>query len=253
MTTDSEQDQVAVLEARPDGVEPQRLEAEAAPPAPIPTPPYLAAVQPAPGFTVYAPAPEYAPPYAPALEAAAPLTAKRGRPGWIVPAAIAAVGLIASGALGYLFYTTSTKLDATRHELTVTQSNLDATSKSLDAEKAQAAYVHEYNVDLGRLSTDYSALTECDSYSSCRSAAQAELSDAQAFQSDRKSAKVPSSLSNVDSMLGDALSANITALQDLITALQSHDMERIQNGFSEVNDAMLSVFKTQAALGNLVQ
>src|SRR5260370_36794025 len=34
----------------------------------------------------------------------------RSRPRWIVPAAIFAVGLIASGALGYFLYTTSSEL-----------------------------------------------------------------------------------------------------------------------------------------------
>lgn len=200
----------------------------------------------------YPPAPAYAPAYeapAPAPVVAAP---KKGRPGWIVPAAIAVVGLIASGSLGYLFYSTNQKLQATQAQLTETQLTLDKTQKDLTAEKAQTAYVKLFETDMGRESTDFAVLVECDGYSSCKSATQDFLSDTQAFQSDHQSAKVPPEFANVDSMLGDALTAEIAALKDLQSALNKGDMDKIQAGFGEVNDATLSLFKTQAALGRSI-
>jgi hypothetical protein len=211
------------------------------PPAPAKPPAYL------PVYTA-----EVAQPTGPTF-AAVSVTPKRGGPAWILPAAIAAVGLLASGALGYLFYSTNTKLDATRHELTVAQLDLDGKNKDIAAEHAQAAYVGMYEQDLGRLSTDFGVLTECDSSSSCKSAAQAMLTDTQSFQSDRQSAKVPASLAGVDGMLGDGLTAEATALQDLITAINGNNMDRIQAGFTGVNDATISVFKTEAQLARLVQ
>ena len=108
---------------------------------------------------------------APVIEAPAPVAEPftvtpvkqaRQRPRCLVPAAIAAVGLIASGALGYLFYSTNTKLDATRQRLAATQTSLDSTKLELtnlqaDAakKKAVADYVLMYTVDAGKVSTDY--------------------------------------------------------------------------------------------------
>src|SRR6266852_5333941 len=142
-----------------------------------------------------------------------PIKSARRRPGWLVPAAIAAVGLIASGGLGYLFYSTNGKLDATRQHLAATQTTLDSTKLELtnlqtDAanKKAVADYVSTYTVDAGRVSTDYGQVVACNSYSTCRTSAQQTLQDMQAFQSDRQSAKVPASLSASDGQLGDSLS-----------------------------------------------
>src|SRR2546425_5692246 len=88
---------------------------------------------------------------------ATPIKRARRRPMWLVPAAIAAVGLIASGGLGYLFYSTNSKLDATRQHLAATQTTLDSTKLELtnlqtDAanKKAVADYVSMYTVDAGR-------------------------------------------------------------------------------------------------------
>lgn len=201
----------------------------------------------------YSPAPGLPPAYVPVIDQPAISAARRPRPAWILPAAIAVAGLIASGALGYLSYSTSAKLDATRHELTSTQLDLDGKNKWLAAERAQAAYVRMYDRDLGTLSTDFGVLTECDSAASCNSAAQAMLADAQSFQSDRQSAKVPASLAGVDGMLGDGLTAEVAALQDLVTAINGGNTDRIQNGFTAVNDATISVFKTQTELARLVQ
>jgi hypothetical protein len=209
----------------------------------------------------YPPAPAYAPEavstapaYAPGYPAYAPAVAvKKPRPMWILPAAIAAVGLIASGTLGYLVYSTGNKLDSTRHQLTTAQLALDGANKDLAAQHAQAAYVSMYDQDFGRLSTDFGLLTECDSSSACKLAAQTMLDDTQAFQEDRQAAKVPGALASVDGMLGDGLSAEVSALQQLIAAINGGDMNKIQAAFTDVNDATLVVFKTEAQLGKLVQ
>jgi hypothetical protein len=57
----------------------------------------------------------------------------------VLPVAIAAVGLIASGALGYLFYSTNNKLEATTHTLAQTQLTLDSTRQQLAAAQSDAA------------------------------------------------------------------------------------------------------------------
>ncbi len=258
MSTNPNQDQAVATDARGAGVEPAPLEpaaAHAPAQAIVQTPTFVQALHAAPAYSPvaeYPPAPAYAPPLRPAAEI--PLAVKpRSRPQWLVPAAVGVVGLIVSASLGYLLYSTNTKLEATRHDLAATQLNLEAKNKDLAAEKAQAAYVRMYTNDLGRTSVDYSNVVACDSYSSCRSAAETALSDAQSFQADRQSATVPSTLSSADGMLGDGLSAYITALKDLLSAIASNNTTHIQNGFTEVNDALLSVFKTESTVGNLIQ
>ena len=257
MSTNFEADPAVVVELRPDGVEPVLPEPQPVGPAPVETPPYVAAL-------ATAPAPQYAPEYAPAYASApvyaptfdpallAPARVARKRPGWLGSAAIAVVGLIAAGSLGYLFYTSNQKLDATRHELFVTQQNLDATTKNLTEAQARAAYLKLYTSDLGRISADWSNANGCDTFSTCRSTAQTLLDDTQAFQSDRQSAKVPAEYANADSSLGDGLSAIIAAVRDLQTALTSRDSNRIQDAYQALNNAMLQVFKTQSELGRLV-
>jgi len=216
------------------------------------TPPYVEALR--------APAAEYPQPpaYTPQLEAvaAAPIVASappaKSRPAWIVPAAFAVVGLIASGSLGYLFYSASNRLEATQHQLAETQITLDSTQKSLDGQKAQAAYVQLVDTDMGRETTDFALVTECDSYSACHSAAQTMLGDTQAFQSDLQAAKTPVAFANAQGMLDDSLSAEITTLKGLISALDTHDVTKIQNAFTTVNDASLSVFKSESALARMI-
>ena len=219
-------------------------------PVAIQTPPYVQALPaPAPEAT---PAPVYAPVFEPVARTPVVAAPFKGRPAWIVPAAIAVVGLIASASLGYLFYSTNDRLEATRHQLTETQLTLDSTQKSLDGEKADAAYVQMFENDLGRLGADYAQVTDCDSYSSCRGDTQTMLADVQAFQEDRQAAKVPAAYANVDSMLGDGLTAEITALKQLLTSIDGRDMTKVQDGFTAVGDATLSVFKSESALGKLV-
>ncbi|HET7466688.1 MAG TPA: hypothetical protein VFL29_08470 [Candidatus Dormibacteraeota bacterium] len=187
-----------------------------------------------------------------------PVAAKpsRSRPKWLIPAAIAAVGLIASGTLGYLFYSTNAKLDATKQRLVATQTSLESTKLQLsnlqqDAadKKVIADYVAMYTVDAGKVRTDYGQVAACNSYSTCRTSAQQTLEDMQTFQSDRQSANVPPALTASDGQLGDSLSAGIAALQELINGMDTDNVKKIDDGFNKLNDSMLSMAKAESALG----
>jgi hypothetical protein len=230
MSIDPEYDRVITLEPLPNGHEPVPSEAPIA--------------------TELAPAPP-----APAPVAAAPKAVRR-RPRWVVPAAIAAVGLIASGTLGYLFYSTNQKLNVTTQHLVATQTSLNSTKLQLsnlqqDAadKKAIADYVSMYTVDSGKVRTDYGQIIACNSFSTCRTSAQQALNDMQAFQSDRQSATVPSALTASDGQLGDSLSAGIAAVQELISGMDTDNVKKIDDGFSKINDSMLSLAKAESALG----
>lgn len=197
-------------------------------------------------------------PAAPVVEAA-PQASKpsKPRPRWIVPAAIAAVGLIASGTLGYLFYSTSAKLTVTQQRLAATQSTLGSTKQQLSTLQADAAskksiadYMSMYTVDAGKVRTDYSLVVACNNYPTCRTATQQALTDMQAFQQDRQAANVPSSLSESDSQLGDSLSAGIAALQELISGMDNDQVAKVKDGFSKLDDSMLSMAKAEATLGS---
>jgi hypothetical protein len=228
MSTDPQYDTVITLEPRPDGQ-------EAVPPeAPV---------------LVELPAPA-------AVAEPAAARPSKPRPRWLLPAAIAAVGLIASGSLGYLFYSTNTKLDATRQHLAATQATLGTTRQQLSnlqadaaSRKAVADYVSMYTVDAGKVRTDYQQVVSCNSYSTCRTAAQQTLTDAQAFQSDRQSATVPAVLSASDGQLGDSLSATIAALQELIGGMDNDQTKKVDDGFNRLNDSMLAMAKAESSLG----
>ena len=191
------------------------------------------------------------------LPASAPAEARRGtRPKWLLPAAIAVVGLIASGSLGYLFYSTNLKLTATQHGLAATQSTLRSTQQQLATLQSDAAskktiadYMSTYTVDAGKVRTDYGLVVACGSYSSCRTSAQQALDDMQAFQSDRQSAAVPAALSASDGQLGDSLSAGIAALQELISGMDNDQVAKVKDGFSKLDDSMLAMAKAESALG----
>jgi len=246
MSSDSEYERTATLvPGGPDGAEPRLL------PAAV-------------DETVMAPAPE---PYvAPDAQVAAVPDAAaqphiaprvRTRPKWVVPVAIAAIGLIASGALGYLFYSTNTKLEATRHTLTTAQLTLDSTKQQLTAAQADAAtkkvtadYLALYTADAGKVRTDYEQVVACSNYATCRTSAQQALTDMQAFQSDRKAANVPSSLSASDSELGDSLSAGTAALQELISGMDNDQVAKVKDGFAKLDESMLSMAKAEADLGS---
>lgn len=221
MSADPQYDGVITLEPRLDVVEPALLEA----PAVVEVPP----------------------PFAPVLPSAP--TAQRRRSGWLVPAAIAAVGLIASGALGYLFYSTNTKLDVTKETLAATKVQLTSLQADAARKKQVADYVSFYTVDSGQLQTDYEQFLACNSFSTCRTSAQSTLNDMQRFQSDRESARVPSDLSASDSQLGDSLSAGIAAVQQLISGMDTDDVKKFDSGYNHLNDAMLGIAKAESALG----
>jgi len=176
-------------------------------------------------------------------------TVQRHRPRWLVPSAIAAVGLIASGMRGYLLYTTNTKLDVTRQTLAGTKVQLTNLQADAAGKKQVAGYVSMYTLDAGRVQTDYQQVNVCNTFSTCRTAAQQTLNDMQRFQSDRQAAQVPSELSASDSQLGDSLSAGIAAVQELINGIDTNDVKKVDAGFNQLNDAMLGIAKAESALG----
>jgi hypothetical protein len=216
----------------------------------------LAIVAPSPAPPIFAVAPAYAPPppQAPPWESqplAAPIQAPapaRKRRGWIVTAAIAAVGLIASGTLGYFLYTTTGQRDTARHQLAATQATLTDTQAQLAARKATDAYVAMYITNSGKVTTEYENEVLCDSYFTCLTAAQSALNDMKQFQSARAAATVPSALASADSQTGDALSAAIAADQELITGMQNSDKTKFDDGYNKFNAAMLSFFKAESLM-----
>lgn len=184
----------------------------------------------------------------------------RRRPAWVLPAAIAAAGLIASGTLGYLVYATTVQRDAARHQLAATRATLASTTADLSAAQSDAAskkvtadYASLFVANDGAVQTDYQNVILCSSYSQCRTAAQQMLSDLQAFQAARSSAKVPAALSNADGILGDALSSAIAGTQEFITGMDNGDRAKIKDGGDKVDAAMLNVAKAQAALGTALR
>jgi hypothetical protein len=196
----------------------------------------------------------------PAVPSPVVAAARRGRPGWVLPVALGAVGLIASSTLAYFLYSTVNQRDAVQHQLVATRATLASTQQDLStaksdaaAKKAVATYVSLYVVDNGRVQTDFASVANCDNYSQCRTSSQQLLADMQSFQSDRSAAIVPPSLANADSMLGDALSAAIAGDQELISGLDNGDNAKIKEGFRKVNVAMLSAAKAESALGGAIR
>ena len=194
-------------------------------------------------------------PAVPPVEPIGPTVRRRSR-GWVLPAALAAVGLIASGTLGYFAYATTGQRDAARHQLAATQATLATTKADLSAAQSDAAakkvtadYASLFVVNDGAVQTDYQNVILCNTYSSCRTSAQQLLTDLQAFQSARSSAQVPGALSNADGILRDALSAAIAGTQEFITGMDNNDTAKIKDGGSKVDAAILSVAKAQTALG----
>ena len=196
------------------------------------------------------PAPE------PELEIAMPATeppAHRRRPAWIVPAAVAAVGIIASGSLGYFLYVTAQQRDGLHARLVSSQTQLGAAQADAASKKVTAVYAATYIADQGKVQTDYQTVVVCDTYTTCRTAAQQLLTDLQSFQADRKAANVPSNLVSADSSLGDALSAGIAGDQEFIVGLDNGDDAKAKEGGQKVDQAMLSLAKAEASLGALLK
>ena len=247
MSTNPEYESIATVETAGNGSGPEHAEAQPEPIVAEAQPEPIAAEVPASVVEAF-PAPALAAPAAPPV---------RSRPKWILPVAIAAAGLIASSALGYLFYSTNNKLDATRQTLAQTQLTLDSTKQQLAAAQADAAtkkvtadYLNLYTTDAGKVRTDYEQVVLCTDYSSCRTSAQQALNDMQAFQVDRKNVNVPSNLSSSDSELGDSLSAGIAALQELINGMDNNNLAKIKDGFNKLDASMLSMAKAEADLGS---
>ncbi len=194
-------------------------------------------------------------------------TTARKRPAWMIAAAIAAVGIIASGALGYLLYTTSGQRDTARHELAATKATLVTTQATLATSKADLAtarsdaaskkvvadYTSLFISNSGAVQTDYENVAACSNFSQCRTSAQQLLTDLQAFQKARSSAEVPAALSSSDAALGDSLSAAIAGTQEFITGLDNGSVAKITDGGKKVDAAMLSVAKAETALGTALK
>ncbi|HET7421107.1 MAG TPA: hypothetical protein VFL27_12070 [Candidatus Dormibacteraeota bacterium] len=187
-----------------------------------------------------------------AAPAAAPFQAapRRSRPSWIAPVAIAVVGVIASGTLGYFLYATMQQRDGLHARLVSAQTTLTAAQQDAASKKVTATYVAMYVADEGKVQTDYQTIVVCDNYSTCRTAAQQLLTDLQAFQADRKAANVPSELLSTDSSTGDAISAAIAGDQEFIVGIDNGDDNKAKEGGQKVDQAMLSLDKAEASLGS---
>jgi hypothetical protein len=184
-----------------------------------------------------------------------PVRAHRRR-GWLLPVAIGAAGLIASGPLGGFLWSTIGQRDTARHELATTQTTLTTTRGQLTAAHSEAAtrkvtsdYVTFAAVESGRAMADYGTMVACNSYGECRTAAQQTLSDLQAFQIQRAAATMAPALSNADGQLRDGLSAAIAALQELITGADNNDLSKVKDGGHKLDAAFLAIGKAEAALG----
>src|SRR2546427_2214312 len=178
---------------------------------------------------------------------------KLGRPRWLASANVGVVALIATGTLGYTSYATSQQRDATHRQLAATQVTLTAAQADAAKRKLTADYVTLYTTDSGKVQLDYQNFVACNNFGSCRTSSQNLLNDLQAFQSDRKTAKVPSDLAGVDADLGDALSAAIAATQQVISAMDSDDLNKFKDGERKDDAALLNIAKAQVALGNHVK
>ena len=270
MSINPEYDGTVTLRPYPNGAESEPAAAVApvqAPPA-APAQPYPPAQAIQPAYLPEAPHYEAPPaqaiqpaylPEAPRYEAPVPVVAPArtsSRPRWVVPAAIGAVGIIASGSLGYFLWSTTGQRDAARHQLASTQATLTSTQGQLTTAQSDAAarkltadYVSLYVADAARVLTDDESMNVCKGYSQCRTAAQQALNDMQAFQSDRSRATVPAALTNADAMLGDALTAEIAAVQEVISGMDNNNFNKIKDGWTKLDKAMLSMGKAEAALG----
>jgi hypothetical protein len=199
---------------------------------------------------------------APALEAtagepqeAAPIAAAPERPGpaprqrrWLLPVAIGAAGLIASGTLGGFLLSTVGQRDAAEHQLVATRGQLTAAKADAATRKVASDYVKLVAVDGGQVVADYGSIAVCNSFGPCRTAAQQTLTDLQAFQAHRAAATVPSDLANTDGALRDAVSAAIAATQELITGADTDDAGKIKDGVKKLDAALLAIGKAETTL-----
>src|SRR6478672_5349233 len=94
----------------------------------------------------------------------AAISTRAGR-GWIAVVAVAVIGLIVSGTLGYFLYQTTAQREAARRQVTSTQATLtstqatlastqttlSSTQQDLAARNATVAYARMYVIDSGRV------------------------------------------------------------------------------------------------------
>jgi len=198
----------------------------------------------------------------PAVVQPAAVGAPRRR-GWVGIVAVAVIGLIVAGTLGYLLYTTTGQRDAALRHAAATQATLDSREASLastqatlvtaqqdlSARNAAVAYASMYVTDSGRVRIDYQKLLVCTSFGGCRTAAQSALNDLQAFQADRSAAIVPPAAATSDGMLRDAISAAIAADEQIISGFDTFSVSKVMAGSKKLNAAMLSMGKAEAVLG----
>lgn len=189
-----------------------------------------------------------APPQSPPWEGHVVGAPTRTRRGWIAPAVIALIGLIASGILGGFLVATVGQRDTARHQLASTQTTLAASEKKLAAANANYEYVHLYAVNSGLITTEYQNLILCDVYVACRAAAQNILTDMSSFQTARANAVVPPGLADADSQVGAALIAGIAADKELTSAMDAADTTKIQEGFKKLDTAMLAFARAESAV-----
>lgn len=184
-----------------------------------------------------------------------PIRSHRRR-GWVLPVAIGAAALVASGTLAGFLVSTIGQRDSARHQLAVTQATLATTGAQLTAAHADAAtrkamsdYVSLITVNSGRAMADYQTLVACTSYSPCRTAAQQTLTDLQAFQAQRAAASVLPALSNADGELRDGLSGAIAALGEFIIGQDTDDVSKLKDGGHKLDAAFAAIGKAEAAIG----
>ena len=180
----------------------------------------------------------------------------RPRRRWLLPVAIGAAGLIASGTLGGFLWSTIGQRDAARHQLVTSQATLADTRGQLAAARTDAAtrklkadYLMLVTAEGGQAVADYGGMAVCNSFGACRTVAQQTLTDLQAFQAHRAAATVPPELVNADGALRDALSAAIAAVQEVITGADNDDIAKVKDGAKKLDAALLSIGKAQAAVG----
>jgi len=181
---------------------------------------------------------------------------QRPKPPWLKTAVLGVAAVIATGTLGYVANTAAQQRNQAYDAFVSTRATLVATDTALTQAKQDAAtkkvtadYVSMYVADTGRIETDYQVVGACDSFSSCRTGSQQLLEDLQKFQSDRSAATVPGGLSASDASLGDALSAAIAADQEIVSGLDTDNINKLKDGFQKLDAAMLNVAKAEASLG----
>jgi hypothetical protein len=184
----------------------------------------------------------------PADKPAATEPARARRRGWVLPVAIAAVGLIASGTLGGVLWSTIGERDTSRHQFATTREQLTAARNEAATRQVTSDYVTLVAVEGGQAVADYGAMASCSTFGQCRTAAQQAVSDLEAFQSDRAAATVPPELANADGQLRDGLSAAIAAVQELIGGMDNNDLKKVKDGAHKLDVALLAIGKAEAAL-----